>query len=486
MPDAVMTHNENPRSRSRLGRPRPHDLRFRVNLIGGTLFTALITLGSAEGFSPGSEALSVRALGAIFKVSQPYGAVDKEVNATPGGVHAGIDFAAPRATAVRAVRDGTAIAAGGPSGTVAVFDGENTVLYIHMQDIDASKLNERITVGTFLGTVGRVGATGVHLHIEVRKGRHEVGVGCTVDEYVKMWPKKKSPKGYCDSPRQVANLTLDPVEYLIGVQRAEGSQAPAQTKGGTSGAEGVVWSVPKGWAGASCTVDGRISSTIDLANQQTAKAFLYQGKEYALAKCQPRLKPEELVGFEVPVLLYSPRYQDGRKVAVLGIFRFDKSRDPSGFSLSGYDNYIAAEAKQKQERIAAEAKQKQEQIAAEAKQKQREAKIEAFKKRSRVDVWLASSDIRNSFTSNPFPWKGKIVGCIAEFGFMRSENSGIFSLGGTNFVVISNIPATRFTGSGQKAMVAGRVQGVTQATLPMFGTLPVPEIILSAVEDPPD
>lgn len=234
MPDG-MTTNENRRSRSHLGRPWPHDLRFGVNLIGGALITALIMLGSAEASSPGSEALSVRALGAVFNVSQPYGAVNKEVNATPGGVHAGIDFLAQHGTAVRAVRDGTVIKAGGPYGTVAVFDGQNTVLYIHMQDIDVSKLNERITVGTFLGTVGRVGATGVHLHIEVRKGRYEVGVGCTKEDYQKTPGKGlvPSPTGWCESSRRVADLTIDPVGYLVGAQEvaAPGGQPPASRPG---------------------------------------------------------------------------------------------------------------------------------------------------------------------------------------------------------------------------------------------------------------
>lgn len=179
--------------------------------------------GPATAPSIGHEGLSVRALGAVYKISQPYGVVDKKVNPTPGGVHAGIDFFAPLGTVVRAVRDGTVINAGGPYGTVAVFDGKNTVLYLHMNNIDMVNLGRQISVGTYLSTVDRVGpaATGVHLHIEVRKGRHAFGVGCTGKEYRNTPGKSQdpSPKGHCESARRVSDLTLDPVGYLVGTQK---------------------------------------------------------------------------------------------------------------------------------------------------------------------------------------------------------------------------------------------------------------------------
>jgi hypothetical protein len=148
----------------------------------------------------------------------------------------------------------------------------------------------------------------------------------------------------------------------------------------------------------------------------------------------------------------------------------------------------AEQARQESERRARlEAEARQQRAAAEriqAAQQARLEKIESFKRKARVETWIEPSQL-GSFTSNPYPWKGKMVGFSAEFGVMRSENSALFSLGGTNFVVISNLSATRFTRSGQLALIAGRVQGITQATLPILGAVPVPEITLSLAEDFP-
>ena len=582
-------------------------------------------VGSAEASSPGAEVLSLRALGAVFKVSQPYGAVDREVNPTPGGVHAGIDLAAPLGTAVRAVRDGTVINAGGPYGTVAVFDGQNTVLYLHMNDINLLTLHKSVTVGTYLGTVDRVGATGVHLHIEVRKGRQEVGVGCTKEEYRKTPAKGavSSPKGYCESSRRIADLTLDPVAYLVGAQQAEaaGRQPPARKEEGTGGASGPamievrrlsdkfflffsgtdapsgttfwlysndrsnrcsdmedamvlgevpsfdrladetvarslilkgarayqdvcqpentrisVWLWPEGhirldtqgglnisppfvvgnvFRGAitayqnrasgeeqrkphaasgqqaegggvgtgapvqwsvrphvfrdACEnrgypvylhVMGKVPAAIDLTDDQIAKTLLDTGREYALANCPMLRIPRQ--DKSVTVYLYTPSYRGGQEPAAQGYFAFGSQRDV-------YENYAAAEAARQRARRDWHARW-----------------IEPFLRKYGVEVWIDSPEMKSRLASNPFQWKGKIVGLVAEFGVMLTQDSGVFSLGpDLAFVAVKGLPSARFTRSGIQFLLAGRVQGTSQVQLPFLGSTPVPELNFIGAEPAP-
>lgn len=458
MPDSKMTDNQNPGFRSRLGRRRPHALRFGVNPIGRTLFLVLIALGPAEGFSPASEALSVRALGAVFPVSQPYGAVDKEVNSTPGGVHAGIDFAAPFGTTVRTVSDGTVIYAGGPYGTVAVFDG--TTLYLHMKNIDLSNLHKHVAQGTYLGTVAREGATGVHLHVEVRKGgspltAYLVGVGCTKEEYRKTPGKSQTPssKGYCESFRQVADLTLDPVEYFVGGKQQE-AKRPATRTEKTVKDEGinVTWSVKAHWASGECgkegwehlDVEGRVPATVDLTDNRIAKMFIDMGKEYGNAYCRRKEGWKNVRS----VFLFTPTYQNGQEVAVDAYLEF-----------GGYNakNYIAWHT----------------------------CWIKPFLHKYGVAAWISQESVR-PFISNPFQWKGKIVGLSAEFNRMIEETKGAFSILNDGRVIVTGLPSTRFV-KPEAVLLAGRVQGVTEGVpvLVFVGAVPAPPPIDWVHNTPP-
>ena len=86
--------------------------------------------------------------------------------------HNGIDFAAPKGTAIVASGEGRVVSTGwrGAYGrTVEIDHGEGlTTLYAHM-DKYTVKPNQKVYPGTPLGVVGNTGrSTGPHLHFEVR------------------------------------------------------------------------------------------------------------------------------------------------------------------------------------------------------------------------------------------------------------------------------------------------------------------------------
>ena len=88
-----------------------------------------------------------------------------------GGVHTGLDFAAPTGTDVRAAMSGTVLAAGwaGAYGQrVEVQHADGTVTaYNHLSSILVGS-GQAVRAGAHIGDVGTTGnATGSHLHLEV-------------------------------------------------------------------------------------------------------------------------------------------------------------------------------------------------------------------------------------------------------------------------------------------------------------------------------
>ncbi|MCZ2526405.1 peptidoglycan DD-metalloendopeptidase family protein [Streptomyces sp. HB2AG] len=113
------------------------------------------------------------ASGTAYGVSGPHWA---------SGHHTGQDFAVPTGTSVRAVTDGTVVAAGwgGSYGYQVVLrhaDGKYTQ-YAHLSSISV-RTGERVTGGRQIGRSGSTGnSTGPHLHFEVRTGP---GYGSDID-----------------------------------------------------------------------------------------------------------------------------------------------------------------------------------------------------------------------------------------------------------------------------------------------------------------
>lgn len=134
-------------------------------------------------------------------------------------------------------------------------------------------------------------------------------------------------------------------------------------------------------------------------------------------------------------------------------------------SLGNYINFVQQIETQRRE-IEATAK----------KQIETKKMLDAFLQKFKVDIWLASNEMISRLASNPFQWKGKIVGFEAEFGGMLSEDSGIFDLGNFVLVIVKGLPSTQFTRSGEWFLLAGRVQGTSQTQLPFLGNVSVPAL----------
>jgi murein DD-endopeptidase MepM/ murein hydrolase activator NlpD len=92
--------------------------------------------------------------------------------------HAGVDFAAPRGTPVRAAYAGRVIITGwyGGYGKVVVLDHGDGIstLYGHLSVVLVGS-GQRVAAGTVIGRVGSTGySTGPHLHYEVRRNGRPV------------------------------------------------------------------------------------------------------------------------------------------------------------------------------------------------------------------------------------------------------------------------------------------------------------------------
>ena len=86
--------------------------------------------------------------------------------------HKGVDYAAPRGTAIRAVGDGLVEFAGWQNGYGNVVEirhsNQRSTLYAHLSRIDV-KRGAQVEQGQHIGAVGASGwATGPHLHFEVK------------------------------------------------------------------------------------------------------------------------------------------------------------------------------------------------------------------------------------------------------------------------------------------------------------------------------
>ncbi|NBC29318.1 MAG: peptidoglycan DD-metalloendopeptidase family protein [Spirochaetes bacterium] len=132
-------------------------------------------------FFPGSDFDRVERLsylGILFRrpvrdtrISSFYGFRRSPFTAKPS-FHSGVDFPGPIGTPVFAAREGEVIAIGihdvyGRFVRIRHQGGYET-FYGHLDDIDV-ELNQRVSSGMMLGTVGNTGlSTGPHLHFEIR------------------------------------------------------------------------------------------------------------------------------------------------------------------------------------------------------------------------------------------------------------------------------------------------------------------------------
>lgn len=96
-----------------------------------------------------------------------------------------------------------------------------------------------------------------------------------------------------------------------------------------------------------------------------------------------------------------------------------------------------------------------------AQERKREAKRADFRRRNGVSEFLSSIDDLNT---NPFPWKGKVVGVCLVFNEMLSESTAALTPGIMSDinVVFSSVPTTQFRKTGTRFLLAGRVTGKAQ------------------------
>jgi murein DD-endopeptidase MepM/ murein hydrolase activator NlpD len=128
-------------------------------------------IAAAQAAAPtvgGSTGSGVSSSGFIWPTS---GVVTSGFGPRWGGMHAGIDIAAPSGTPVRAAASGSVIVAGysGGYGNLVVIDHGNglATAYAHMSAIYVG--SGSVSQGETIGAVGSTGnSTGNHLHFEVR------------------------------------------------------------------------------------------------------------------------------------------------------------------------------------------------------------------------------------------------------------------------------------------------------------------------------
>jgi murein DD-endopeptidase MepM/ murein hydrolase activator NlpD len=194
------------------------DIKVSLLLLCVSFSVFLLTdnVSFATGLDQTADNLSLLIFGEKIRVSQVYLSYDT-VNPTKDHIHAGIDFAAPEGKPVKAVVSGKVLTGANTAnniyGTVSIFDGRNSVIYLHMKNISVNA-GQTVNVGDKIGEVSSVNAPSVHLHIEVRQGQKPVAV-------------------YKTSSGKTPDITIDPIAYITGASTGASSQPGGANKAGS-------------------------------------------------------------------------------------------------------------------------------------------------------------------------------------------------------------------------------------------------------------
>ncbi len=135
---------------------------------------------SAQAAATGRTATAMTTYGGTTLVQAGAGAMVTNVQLTSGfgqrwgRLHAGLDFAGPVGTPIRAIKAGTVTFAGTQQGygnKVEVTLEDGTVLYFaHLHSIGVTE-GQQVSAGQVIATLGNTGrSTGPHLHFEVHPG----------------------------------------------------------------------------------------------------------------------------------------------------------------------------------------------------------------------------------------------------------------------------------------------------------------------------
>lgn len=143
--------------------------------------------------------------------------------------HKGVDYAAPRGTAIRATGDGRVIHRGTKGGygrTVIVeHAGKYTTLYAHMSKYSKrAKRGNRVKQGQVIGYVGSSGlATGPHLHYEFRvRGKHRDPLRVKLPKSLSL-PKSEIAKFRETATPLLTQLAAIPADTMVASAGATGT-----------------------------------------------------------------------------------------------------------------------------------------------------------------------------------------------------------------------------------------------------------------------
>jgi branched-chain amino acid transport system substrate-binding protein len=224
-------------------------------------------------------------------------------------------------------------------------------------------------------------------------------------------------------------------------------------------------------------VTGEVPPGINLADHETAKRILRVGKAVSEEHCPPLrgkvIPPKDWDKTDKGV---SDRGVDVflRRGAenVVGRFRYG---DEAVNYLAAYENTAANELEKR-----AEGERKKVEGEAQARWERE------FQARHKVMEWIVSPENRKAFNSNPFAWKGKVVGFPGVFLQMLAERRALFTNHRAQepaFVVVSDLPPLQFRKEGESGLLAGVVRGVTEASVPLLGRNTVPELSFVGTDD---
>jgi hypothetical protein len=180
---------------------------MKARQVVGPALLLVALLGSALGapqwaLAADSSLISQRALGRIAKVTLefakpfPSGIMDEHGNECRG-VHAGVDFKASKGETVRSITTGSVLRVAPDIGFVFVYDGNNTIIYGHLDSVSV-KEGDPVIEGQFIGKAGSkgIGTGNPHLHLEVTKGRNANARSCQA------------------SADEIQKKNIDPIAYL--------------------------------------------------------------------------------------------------------------------------------------------------------------------------------------------------------------------------------------------------------------------------------